>query len=157
MRSLADRYFFELSVLCELGIQQVNIAELEMPAIYGSQGSSLSIARVIFDFPPRLLRSFLKRFALQYFLFDVNLGSLFIIFGAFFTTFGLTLTVIEFVQSYLTQVPRTTGTVMLAIIPFLIGVQLFLNALIYDVQSSPTVFREMRSRSRARPGRVLIR
>jgi glycosyltransferase involved in cell wall biosynthesis len=154
-REFANSYFFELSVLCELGLQQAQIAELEMPAQYGTHPSSLSITRVIFEFPPKLLAALLRRVFLQYFVFDFNLCTLFILFAVALISVGVTLAGIEYVQSQMTQIPRTTGTVMLAVLPLLIGIQLMISALMYDVQSSRIVIRSAGTRSRSRRARIV--
>ncbi len=76
-QSFADSYFFEISVLCELGLKRLPILELEMPTIYTGARSSLSIPAVLGEFPPKLFRLMLRRIMLQYFIFDVNLGSIY--------------------------------------------------------------------------------
>ncbi len=142
-QALADCYFFEISALCELGLKRANIAEIEMDTIYGEESSSLSISRTLFAFPPKLLRLFLRRVLLQYFIFDVNLGSLYILLGLALAGFGTAFAGFEWVQSIVTGIPRTTGTVMLGVLPFLMGFQLLLNALLYDVQFSAKSSREL--------------
>lgn len=134
--AFAESYFFEMSVLCELGIHRLPILELEMPTIYTSAPSSLSIRKVFLDFPPRLLRAALKRFVAQYLVFDINLGTLYAVFGSGLLLFGLSFGGYEWVQGLITNTPRATGTIMLAALPTLMGFQLLLNALMYDVQFS---------------------
>lgn len=131
---LSDRYFFEAHILCMFGMRKARIAELEMPAIYGEEISSLSIARVLLEFPPQLFKFFLKRVLFQYFVYDVNLGSLYLLLGLMLTAGGTLFGAYEWLESIITHVPRTTGTVMLAVLPFLMGFQLLLNALMHDVQ-----------------------
>ena len=133
-RSFADSYFFEISVLCELGLRRLPILELEMPTIYNGAPSSLSIPKVLWEFPPRLLRLTLRRILLQYFVFDVNLASLYLAFGALLLLGGGAWGAYQWIVSSVTHVSRSTGTVMLAVLPFLMGFQLVLNALMVDVQ-----------------------
>lgn len=140
----ADRYFFEISVLCELGIKHAGIAEVDMPAIYGSEPSSLSISRTLLGFPPKLAKKFIKRIVLQYFIFDVNVASLYLFFGMLLALFGFAFGSFEWAQSNATGIPRPTGTVMLAAVTFLMGFQLVMNALLYDVQFGPKVERDRR-------------
>ncbi len=137
LEQFADSFFFEISVLCALGLKNARIAELEMTTIYGDEQSSLSIRKVAWEFPPRLLGRFLRRILLRYFVFDVNLGTLYLVFGTLLLVGAGGLGVVEWIQSAVTGLPRSTGTVMLVVLPFLIGVQLFLNALMYDVQFAP--------------------
>lgn len=143
-RSFADSYFFEMSVLCELGLKRLPILELEMPPIYTSAPSSLAIPRVIFEFPPQLLRLTMRRLVVQYFIFDVNLASLYCLFGMLLALFGFSFGVYEWIQGTITHVPRATGTIMLAAVTFLMGFQLLLNALMYDVQFSQKTYHEIK-------------
>ena len=109
-KSLADGYFFEISALCELGLKRATIAEMEMETIYGQESSSLSIPRTAFAFPPKLAKLFLRRLLLQYFIFDINLGSLYILLGLTLSGFGAGFAAFEWIQSITTGIPRTTGT-----------------------------------------------
>jgi dolichol-phosphate mannosyltransferase len=144
-KSLADCYFFEISVLCEFGLKRATIAEMEMDTIYGQESSSLSIFRTLFAFPPKLAWLLLRRLLLQYFIFDINLGSLYVLLGLALAAFGAGFAIFEWVQSSITGIPRTTGTVMLGVLPFLMGFQLVLNALLYDVQFAARSTRELLS------------
>lgn len=147
---LEDCYFFEISALCEFGLKRATIAEMEMETIYGQESSSLSIWRTIFEFPPKLAWLFMRRVLLQYFVFDINLGSLYILLGLMLGGFGAGFAAFEWVQSIVTGVPRTTGTVMLGVLPFLMGFQLVLNALLYDVQFAAKSTRELLGQKVAR-------
>jgi len=133
-QDLSDRYFFEAHVLCMLGMKKARIAEMEMPAIYGGEASSLSITRVAVEFPPKLLKLCLKRVLFQYFVYDINLGSLYMLLGLLLAVGGGLFGAYEWIESVITGVPRTTGTVMLAVLPLLMGFQFLLNALMHDVQ-----------------------
>jgi len=135
-RDFADSYFFEMSVLCELGLRRLPLVELEMPTIYTAAPSSLSIGRVILDFPPKLFKLTLRRLLLQYFVFDVNIGSLYAVVGSLLLLFSVVFGGYEWIESYVTNVGRATGTVMLVVLTFLMGFQLLLNALMCDMQFS---------------------
>ncbi len=153
-QTFADSYFFELSVLCEIGLKRLPVVEVEMPTIYTSAPSSLSLPRVMFEFPPRLFKRLLRRALLQYFVFDVNLGTIYFLFGCMLALFGVTFGGYEWLQTIITQQPRTTGTVMLAVLPTLMGFQLLLNALMYDVQFSTRTRQELKvHRGRRMPAR----
>ncbi len=157
-RRFANGYFFEMSVLCEFGLKRASIVEMEMDTIYGSESSSLSIFRAFLAFPAKLAALFIRRVSLQYYLFDINLGSLYIILGLALSAFGTGFAIFEWVQSALTGVPRTTGTVMLGVLPFLMGFQLLLNALLFDVQFAARSTRELLGhRSRREPVRSASR
>ena len=147
-RSFADSYFFEVSVLCELGLQRLPLLELEMPTIYTSAPSSLSIPRVAFEFPPKLLRMTLRRIMLQYFVFDINLATVYMVAGALLVAFGAIFGGYEWFLSNATGIPRPLGTVMLAALPFLMGFQLLLAATMWDVQFAQKTRHELLGRVR---------
>jgi dolichol-phosphate mannosyltransferase len=142
-RKFDDSYFFEISVLCELGLRRLPLLELEMPAIYSGARSSLSIPRVLWDFPFKLVRLTLRRILLQYFVFDVNLGSIYLLLGVLLMLGGAAWGGYQWALSLITRVDRSTGTVMLAVLPFLMGFQLILNALMYDVQFAQRTAHEL--------------
>ncbi len=142
-QAFADSYFFEISVLCELGLKRLPILELEMPTIYNSAPSSLAIPRVIGEFPFRLMKLTIRRIVVQYFVLDVNLGTIYLVTGLLLLLFGGFFGAYEWVVSIVTRVPRATGTVMLAVLPFLMGFQLILNMLMYDVQFAQKTYHEL--------------
>lgn len=136
LKALADRYFFEIDLLCSFGLRRRLIAELEMPAIYGDEPSSLSISKALLTFPGRLLICFLRRILINYLIVEINVGSLCgaigfpmllaaVIFGGQQWAIGLA-----------SGLPRPTGTIVLALLLFTIGTQLSLQAVLYDVQFS---------------------
>jgi len=147
-QDFADTYFFEISILGELGLRQLPIGEIEVEPIYGTERSSLSIRWALWEFPGKILRLFFRRLLLQYFLFDVNLGSLYLLGGTALLLAGSAFGIFEWVKTATTGVPRSAGTIMLVALPVLIGVQLLLNALMYDVQFAPKTARELGTRAK---------
>jgi glycosyltransferase involved in cell wall biosynthesis len=136
VKALADRYFFEIDLLCALGLARRAIAELEMPAIYGNEKSSLSISRALLGFPGRLLVRFLKRIIVNYLIVEINVGSICGFLGIPLLIAALVFGCHEWLVSYATGQPRATGTIILALLMFMLGFQLSLQALLYDVQFS---------------------
>jgi len=141
LQKLANRYYFEISLLGALGLRRAEIAEMEMPAIYGDVPSSLSIVRTMLTFPLRLIATFLKRVMWQYFIADMNVGSLLLVLGLLLLTFAGTVGSIWWAQALRSGIPTTAGTATIVIAPLIMGSQLLLNALLYDVQFSSRVFK----------------
>ena len=108
-----------------------------MPARYTGGISSLSVSAALLEFPPLLLRSLARRVWLEYFVTDFSLGSLYLVIGALLTAFGVIFGAIKWIDSIQTGIPATTGTVMLAAMPVILGFQLLLSAIAYDVQNIP--------------------
>lgn len=144
------RYFFESSMLIELNLQRAVVMEVSMPAFYAGEASSLSIPQVLFEFPVLLTRGFFRRVWLQYFMLDFSAGSLFLLAGGLLALFGLVWGVIKWRVSILSGIPASTGTVMLAVVPLILGAQLLLQALVLDVQNVPRAVRSRLAALRAR-------
>jgi dolichol-phosphate mannosyltransferase len=135
--TIASRFFFESSMLLELGLQRAVVRDVYMPARYGSERSTLSEMRAGLEFPPRLLRGLLRRLWIQYYVRDFGLVAIFLTSGLGLATFGVSFGLWHWVQSARFNVPAPTGTVMLAVLPIILGVQFLLQALLLDVQNQP--------------------
>jgi hypothetical protein len=131
------RYFFESSMLVELNLLRAVVVDVNMPARYSDEISSLSVSNSVFEFPPLLLRSLSRRVWLEYFVTDFSLGSLYLVIGTLLTAWGFIFGGIHWIQSIQTGIPATTGTVMLAAMPLILGFQLLLSAVAFDVQNIP--------------------
>lgn len=146
------RWFFETSMLIELNLLRAVVRDVEIPARYADERSSLSETRALISFPPRLLAALLRRLWMQYFVRDFSPASLFVIAGSLLSAFGVLWGAWHWWRSYATQVPATTGTVMIAVVPLILGIQVLLQAISSDIQSSP---REPLSRSAWRRRKVM--
>jgi len=142
------RYFFESSMLLELNLQRAVVVDVPMPACYAGEVSSLSVWQALVQFPYLLWRGFLHRLMVQYFVLDFSVGSIFMVIGLLITLFGVIWGAIWWRQSILTGVPTTTGTVMIAVLPVILGFQLLLQVIVLDVQNVPRVPRSRRSKGR---------
>jgi dolichol-phosphate mannosyltransferase len=132
---LSPRYFFESSMLIELYYAGAVVKDIPMPAIYGEEVSNLSISRALFGFPPKLLRAVIRRIRLSYFIYDFNLVSIYILGGLPLFLFGLLFGLVEWVRFASMDIPAPLGTVMLAVLPFILGFQMLLSAVQHDVQA----------------------
>jgi hypothetical protein len=132
------RYFFESSLLLELGRQRAVVRDVYIPAQYGEEVSSLSNWKALFEFPPRLLAGFLRRFVTQYFVRDFGVFSMLFLFGCALSLFGVAFGAYHWYLSIHTSVVATTGTVMLAVLPLILGSQLLIQAIVVDMQNIPS-------------------
>jgi len=137
LERLHKRFFFEISLLNELNRSRALVVDVPIPAKYDNQTSSLSIWRTLFEFPPLLLLAWLRRIWWQYFTYDFSVGSLFLVTGTLLTAFGVIWGIVWWVRSMLTNTVSSTGTVMIAVLPIILGVQLLLQFLALDIQSVP--------------------
>ena len=124
-------------MLIELNLARAVVAEVPMPARYRGEISSLSVSRSLFQFAYYLLRGFFRRLWLQYFVLDFSLGSLFLVAGLLMGLFGTVWGGYFWDKSIRTGIPASTGTVMIAVLPVILGFQLLLQTLAYDIQNVP--------------------
>lgn len=133
-----SRYFFETDMLFRLGTVQAAVIDVPMKAVYGDEQSGLRIGRVFLQFLTGNLANAGKRVFYSYFLRGFSVASLELVAGLVLLVFGIVVGVGAWVESAATGRPATTGTVMLAALPVILGVQLLLSFLAYDIGSVPT-------------------
>jgi dolichol-phosphate mannosyltransferase len=73
--------FFESNMLLALRCINAVIRNVPIPSRYSVEKKSLSISRVLFTFPFRLIKGISQRISREYFLFDFNAGSILLLFG----------------------------------------------------------------------------
>jgi glycosyltransferase involved in cell wall biosynthesis len=130
-------YFFESDMLLRLYTLRAVVRDVPMAAQYGDEVSNLRVGRVLFTFPLKYLRATCKRMFYSYFLRDFNAGTLqllgAILIGGAGTLYGAA----KWALSIRSGVPATSGEVMIAALPVLVGVQFLLGALQFDIQNVP--------------------
>jgi len=134
---ISNGYFFESDMLFRLNVARAVVCDMPMRALYGDESSSLRIGRVLGPFLLGNMRNLFKRIFYNYFLRDFNVASLQLVAGFIIGMFGLVTGISAWSESIETGVPASAGTVMLAGLPFIIGFQLLLSFLNYDIQNVP--------------------
>jgi dolichol-phosphate mannosyltransferase len=133
---LSNRYYFESSLLCEIGLAKASVADVAMPAIYGDEKSNLSIKRVLFEFPPKIFRSYWRRIILSYYLYDFSIASVYLLLGALLFFSGLVFGIIKWIYYSKINEAAPTGTVMVATLLIVLGFQLLISFLNYDIEKN---------------------
>jgi glycosyltransferase involved in cell wall biosynthesis len=131
-----NRYFFESDMLFRLNLIQARVSDVPLPAIYGGEKSNLKIKRVLFEFPAKHMRNYLKRIAYTYYLRDFNLASVELPLGLLLSGFGLILGTFSWIHGIITSTATQTGTLILVAMSFLSGLQLILAFLSHDTNNS---------------------
>jgi glycosyltransferase involved in cell wall biosynthesis len=131
-------YYFETSMLANLYLIGAVVKDIPMPARYQGEVSSLLVHRILFEFPPKLFATFLRRLALKNFIYDFSMGSIYLLAGFPLLLFGLIFGIYKWIQYASRGVPAPTGTVMLPTLSVLLGIQLLLSAVEIDLRSVPT-------------------
>jgi glycosyltransferase involved in cell wall biosynthesis len=134
---LNEGYFFESDLLFRLGTLRAAVVDVPMTARYSNEKSGLRPAREAVPFLVRHLVNFGKRVFYNYFLRNFNIASIELVLGALLLPFGVAVGVYHWVQGALVGTIATSGTVMLAALPVIVGVQLLIGFLSYDMQNVP--------------------
>jgi len=130
-------YFFENDMLIQLNIHNRKVKDISMPAIYGQEKSGIRINSILITFPRLLLQRFLYRIYQKYVLRDFSPIALFLGMGSLLLGWGVGFGIYHWIKSILTHVQTSTGTVMLAVLPLILGFQLVLEALVLDIHETP--------------------
>jgi glycosyltransferase involved in cell wall biosynthesis len=134
---LADRYFFESDVLFRLGVMRAVVKDIPMVAVYHDEPSSLSVRKIIGPFLLGHLRAFLKRVIYNHYLRSFSVASVELLLALPLILFGLTYGISTWIGASAQGLSATSGQVMIAALPILVGVQLLLAFLQYDIASTP--------------------
>lgn len=136
-RKIHKRFFFESSMLIELYHANAVIQDVPMKAKYGSEVSNLSVTRALFGFPPKLLKAFIRRIFLKYFMFDFNIASVYMLAGFPLLLAGFIYGLLNFIKYASSHEPAPTGTVVIPTLMIILGFQLVLSAIQYDITNYP--------------------
>ncbi len=134
---IAKRYFFENDVLIHLNILGFRVKDVAIPAMYGDERSSMRISRILGSFPVYLFRRYWYRIYQKYVLRDFSPVALFLFLGLPFFFWGVGFGFYTWWRSWAFGEIATTGTVMLSVLPFLVGFELILQAVMLDIQATP--------------------
>lgn len=134
---ISNRYFFESDMLFRLNTLRAVVVDVPMDTKYGDEVSNLKISRIIGEFLFKHVRNFSKRIFYNYYLRDMSLASIELPLGVLLFTTGCGFGLYHWINSLQEGVATPAGTVMLAALPVLMGVQLILAFLGYDIANVP--------------------
>lgn len=134
---ISRRYFFETDMLFRLNTLQAVVADVPMDASYGDEVSNLKISKIVSEFLIKHIRNFGKRIFYNYYLRNMSLASIELPLGLILLTSGTAYGLINWIGSARAGIETPAGTVMLAGAPMLMGMQLVLAFLAYDIASVP--------------------
>ncbi|RJO62160.1 glycosyltransferase family 2 protein [candidate division WS5 bacterium] len=136
---LDNYYFFENSMLININIFEARVADIFIPARYLDEKSSLKISKVLWYFPCKLLKGLILRIYYKYIFFDLSPIVVFLLCGLFLFFPGLFFGLFIWVKTLKTHIPTPTGTIILALLPIMIGFQLILQALVLEITQSSRI------------------
>lgn len=134
---VAKRFFFESDMLFHLGLIGARVADFPMQAVYADETSNLKVSRVVAPFLTGHLKNFCRRIVYKYFIRDFSVASIELLAGLALFAFGLLFGGYRWISAFGTGLETPLGTIMLASVSLLIGFQLLLAFLNYDITSVP--------------------
>lgn len=128
-------YFFETDLLFRVGILMARIVEVPVEAIYGSEKSGVRLLREAPPFLYKSLRNTVKRVFYCYFLRGFSVASLLLLLGLCAIAFGASFGLYHWLAD---PAAATAGTVMVAALPVLSGLQMLIGFIGHDIARQPT-------------------
>lgn len=139
LTKISNRYFFESDMLFRLNTLQAVVLDIPIDAKYGSEKSNMKISKIIPEFMHKNITNFLKRIFYNYYLRDMSIASVELPLGFILFIFGLVYGGIGWLKAVDTGLPTATGTIMLSALPILMGLQLILAFIAYDISATPKI------------------
>ena len=134
---VASGYFFESDMLHHLGLVGAVVRDVPIDAQYGSEQSNLKLKSVFAHFSLKHAANTARRLFYNYFLRDFSAASIELVLGCALLAFGVTYGAIEWSVWQARGVGAYSGTVMLAALPVILGMQLLLAFVSFDVSRVP--------------------
>ena len=139
LQNLSKRFFFETDMLIHLGDLRAVVVDVSMNALYGKEKSNLKITKEFKHFFWGNMKAFIRRIFYFYYMRDFNFASVELFFGIILTIFGISFGSYHWFKSIFYNQLASTGTVMLATLPIILGFQLLLGFINYDVSNEPKI------------------
>jgi glycosyltransferase involved in cell wall biosynthesis len=130
-------YFFETDMLCNLYRIRAVVKDVPLPTHYGDEVSKLSLLKTLVQFPGRLFRAYVQRIVWHYYIRDFSTFSLLFLMGWLLLLFGVGFGAAKWYMNAHRGVITSTGTVMISVVPLVLGFQMVLQAVLLDVNNIP--------------------
>ncbi len=137
LNALDKGYFFQSDILIQLNYHDLRVMDVSIPARYGLEKSSQSPLKAGVVFPLLFLGRFFHRVYQKYVLRDFSPIALFLFSGLALFLWGIAFGIYLTIKSTMTGHPTPTGTIMLSVLPVILGFQLLLQAIVLDIQQTP--------------------
>jgi dolichol-phosphate mannosyltransferase len=132
-----SRYFFETDMLINLSLINMVVEDVPLSAIYENETSNMNIKKIILNFPFKLLKGLAKRIFYKYYIYDFNMASIYFLISIPLILFGLFFGCYRWIIGNLENTANNAGTIMVAALPIILGIQFLLQAISIDINSIP--------------------
>ena len=134
---ISQRYFFETDMLFRLNTLRAVVVDVPMSARYGDEVSGLKVSRVVGEFLLKHCINCFKRVGYNYYLRDLSIASIELPLATTLLLFGTAFGFSQWWESARIGQQTPAGTVMVAALPLILGLQFLLGFFAYDISSVP--------------------
>lgn len=139
LKNVSERYFFESDMLVKLGAERAVVIDIPMEAVYADEESNLRVSKIVPEFFKRHCFESVKRLIYTYLIRDFSLASVNLILGILLMAFGTVFGGVKWFESVTSGHVASAGTVILSALPIILGFQLLLSFLAYDIANQPRI------------------
>lgn len=132
---IGRRYDYENTLLIALSIMGARIKDEPVPAIYGDEVSTIPVFKTTMRALKVVWRGFWKRMYYKYVLVNFHPIALFLFSGLLSALVGLLFGGFIVYERFISNQSPSTGTVMLCVLPLIVGLQLLLTAITMDMNN----------------------
>jgi dolichol-phosphate mannosyltransferase len=138
-KKISNDYFFESDMLFRLNLLQAKVVDIPMSAKYSSESSNMQVRKIVPIFLYKNIRNLTKRIFYNYFLRDFSAASIELISGFALAIFGFLFGAWQWYAHAQAGETASTGTVMVAVLPLVIGFQFLIAFLNFDLTNTPSL------------------
>ncbi len=138
-KKISQRYFFESDMLFRLNTLEAVVFDVPMEAVYGDEISGLKIGKIIPEFMLANFRNLCKRIFYRYYLRGMTAASIELPLSLLLLSGGALFGLCKWHEYARRAITAPLGTIMLAVLPMIFGVQLLISVLDGDIASLPRV------------------
>lgn len=129
------RYDYETSMLTALSIANAKVIDHAVPAIYGEETSTIKLIPTALRNLRAVWTGFWRRVYYKYMLYGFHPIALFLLSGIFLGLIGVLFGGFLLFERIFRNLSPSAGTIMLVVLPVILGFQLVLTALVMDVNN----------------------
>ncbi len=120
-----------------LNLLKAVVTDIPMDAYYGDETSNLNIRKILLEFFRKNIVNCVKRITFNYFVRDMSIASIELVAGLSMFWFGIVFGAYNWIRTFTTNVETPSGTIMISFIAIILGFQLLLSFLSFDMSSIP--------------------
>ncbi|HUD07737.1 MAG TPA: glycosyltransferase family 2 protein [Candidatus Saccharimonadales bacterium] len=133
--TIGRRYDYENTLLITLSIMGAKVKDEPVPAIYGDEVSTIPVFKTTLRALVVVWKGFWKRIYYKYVIYGFHPIALFLFSGIILSLLGISYGIFILLEKIIRNLSPSTGTVMLCVLPLILGFQLLLTALTMDVNN----------------------